>query len=205
MVDNSIIKRDFVEALYSRVDISKPTLEDVYEIKTYIRKWSLLVGVYADPNPDLNGIYKLVRGHSSNNIQDDDNWVQLFSSDYIDIGTRNYQTPTPPDPYSVNVGDTWTELHTGSHFRLLLYTYAGTFEDVFDDTFSKTSKRMWVETTSPGCEEEGLKTFTNSFDYTFDRDEDIYDEEFNTWDDTFDEPFGPNPRYFDVTFDLTFN
>lgn len=202
---NPLIKRDYIEALYERVDISKPTLQDLYELKTYIRKWSLLAGVYADPISGNNGIYKLVRGHSSNNIQDNDNWVLIHATD--NIGTVNYQTPDPPDPYSVNVGDTWTELSTGSHFRLLLYQYYGQFDDSFDDTFYYSSKRMWVETTSPGCIDEsiGLLTFTNSFDYTFDRDETIEDIEFNIWDLSFDTTFGVNHLFFDTTFDITFN
>lgn len=200
----SVSKLDFIKGLHSRVDISLKTLSDLYNLPTYLRKWKLIVGIHSDDNPVNNGNYQLIRGLNSNNIQDNLNWTRLSSSDG-DTGSVNYQTPLPPNPYSVNIGDSWTELSTGSHFRLVEIAYSSIFDDSFDDSFTDISKRYWIETTSPGCFEEGLKTFTNSFDYTFDRDEDIYDEEFNVWDNTFDVPFGPNPRYFDITFNITFN
>jgi len=134
----------------------------------------------------------------------------------------NYQTKTPPKPESVNVGDTWTELSTGSEFRLTEYEYRTPFSLAFDETFILQPIRYWVETTSP-VKPVFLQTFTNSFDETFDRDPNTYDsilsfstsfdwtfqktdevQEATLWDDTFDISFGDGHSTFDYTFSIIF-
>jgi hypothetical protein len=105
-----------------------------------------------------------------------------------ELFSKNYQTDNPPDVYKVRVGDNWFEKRTNSHFRLVQYHYNNEFDTTFDNTFSVTERRYWIETTSPPGTEHLLRTFRNSFDYTFDRCEECFEP--TVWDYTFDDKFG---------------
>lgn len=105
-----------------------------------------------------------------------------------ELFSKNYQTDTPPDVYMVRVGDNWFEKRTNSHFRLVQYHYNNEFDTTFDTTFSVTERRYWIETTSPPGTDHLLRTFRNSFEYTFDRCEECFEP--TVWGETFDNKFG---------------
>lgn len=69
-------KKDIIKSIHNRVDISVSTLIQLYGLKTYLRRWSLIVGVY-DDIVENNGNYQLIRGLSSNNLSDNNNWKKL--------------------------------------------------------------------------------------------------------------------------------
>lgn len=110
-----------------------------------------------------------------------------------ELFSKNYQTELSPNEYMVRVGDNWFEKRTNSHFRLVLYHYNNEFDTTFDHTFSVTKRRYWVETTSPPGTDHLLRTFRNSFDFTFDRCEWCFEP--TVWDETFDMKFGNKPIY----------
>ncbi len=192
-----IHKDDHILSIRKRVDISVQTFNELLSLPTFKRRWSISVGVYADSDSKRNGIYRLIRGHNSESIQDNNNWVKDR------IGSTNYQTEEPPNELEVNIGDTWTETSTNCEFRLIEYYYHGVFRNVFDTTFSITPKRYWVETTSPGAD-TFLRTFTNSFDYTFDRCIECGEQLDRPWDMTFDLTFGRNQTVWDRSFNKHF-
>lgn len=82
-------KYDLLKLLRTRSDITVETLSDLYAIKAYRRKWKVSVGVYDDPVPDNNGIYRLVKGRSSDDIKDNDNWEKLSGV----VGDKHYTYP----------------------------------------------------------------------------------------------------------------
>ena len=77
---NFASKYDFLKALRERVDISVRTLDEMHALKTFIRKWSMIVGVWNDPEPNNNGLYMLKYGKASTIISDNNNWNQILSA-----------------------------------------------------------------------------------------------------------------------------
>ncbi len=57
------------------VDISVATVEDRDGIMTYRRRWGMVVAVFDDG--DDTGLYELRRGHSSDVLGDNDNWINI--------------------------------------------------------------------------------------------------------------------------------
>ena len=81
-------KFDVVRALRLRSDISVPTVQDMYDIPTYRRKWGMIVAVYlggvledidTEEDVDLEDevFYWLNYGLSSTDIRDNGNWQLL--------------------------------------------------------------------------------------------------------------------------------
>ena len=67
-------KYDLLKHLRLSADISVPTLADLYALQTFRRKWGVSVYVYEDGAN--TGTYRLVKGHNSDNPQDNLNWVK---------------------------------------------------------------------------------------------------------------------------------
>jgi hypothetical protein len=70
-------KYDLLRHLRLSADISVPTLADLYALQTFRRKWGVSVYVYEDGAN--TGTYRLVKGHNSDNPQDNLNWVKDVS------------------------------------------------------------------------------------------------------------------------------
>ena len=117
-------KKDHLRDLRNRVDITVRTLNELFSIPTHARKWALRVGVYEDG--ENNGTYVLVRGHSSNVIKDNDNWVKK------DFFWKYYQDDTP-DPNKASIKDIWFRPITVNLFEIMVVD----------------NNNYWVETTSP--------------------------------------------------------
>jgi hypothetical protein len=75
-------KYDLLKILRTRSDITVKTLSDLYAIKAYRRKWMVTVGVYDDATPANNGLYQLIKGTSSDDIKDNENWVKDETLEY---------------------------------------------------------------------------------------------------------------------------
>jgi hypothetical protein len=87
-------KYDLLKHLRLSADISVPTLADLHALQTFRRKWGVSVCVYDD---GVNtGTYRLVKGESSDNPQDNLNWVKDTGGEETDpvamsaIGDRIY-------------------------------------------------------------------------------------------------------------------
>lgn len=76
-------KYDIIKDIRIRSDITVKTIDEMYAIKTYRRKWGMVVAVYdEDTDADIegggiNGLYQLVFEKSSDIISDNDNWDKL--------------------------------------------------------------------------------------------------------------------------------
>ena len=87
-------KYDLLRHLRLSADISVPTLADLYALQTFRRKWGVSVYVYEDGAN--TGTYRLVKGHNSDNPQDNLNWVKDTGGEETDpvamaaIGDRTY-------------------------------------------------------------------------------------------------------------------
>ena len=115
-------KYDLLRFIRLRSDITVRTKDELFGIKTYQRKWGMLVGVY-DEEP---GIYELSYGFSSTVISDNLNWknitpvrangiisggifiwlgglnFELIPTHYV-IGNKDYSLPS--EPFSSNTAD----------------------------------------------------------------------------------------------------
>ncbi len=73
-------KYDLIRKLRLMSDISVRSIDELYGIPTYRRKWGVLVAVYDDSDDDDDsdiGVYRLVYGLSSSDLKDNDNWEKL--------------------------------------------------------------------------------------------------------------------------------
>jgi len=86
-------KYDLLRHLRLSADISVPTLADLYALQTFRRKWGVSVYVYEDGAN--TGTYRLVKGHNSDNPQDNLNWVK-------DTGGGGYE---PKNSIEVDTGE----------------------------------------------------------------------------------------------------
>ena len=80
--------------LHLHVDITVPTITDLYALKVWQRRWKMIVGVYNDPIPAKNGHYSLEYNKVSVNLGDNDNWELLSSSTdkHLSFNINNKQT-----------------------------------------------------------------------------------------------------------------
>ncbi len=122
-------KEDHLRDLRRRVDITVRTIDELFSIPTFKRKWYIRVGVY-DDTPDNNGVYILVRGESSNNLKDNDNWVKQ------DWFWKYYQNETP-NPNEAKIKDIWYRPIDVKLFEVM----------------ELHGSKYWVETTSPGLDD----------------------------------------------------
>ncbi len=142
-------KYDLLKLLRTRSDITVKTLSDLHAIKAYKRKWMISVGVYDDPDDINNGLYMLIKGESSDDIKDNNNWVKYSDATGGDGPwdfSKNYQIYAP-DVNIVRIGDVWTNPVSLKEYRLV----------------EQDGERWWVETTSPRLIPAKL------FDHTFDK------------------------------------
>ena len=85
-------KYDLLKHFRLSADISVQTLADLYALQTFRRKWGVSVYVYEDGAN--TGTYRLVKGHNSDNPQDNLNWVK-------DTGGGGYE---PKNSIEVDTG-----------------------------------------------------------------------------------------------------
>ncbi len=117
-------RKDQLRDLRRRVDITVRTLNELFSLETFKRKWGIRAAVYDDN--DNNGTYVLTRGYSSNDIRDNDNWVKK------EWFWKYYQNETP-DPNEAKIKDIW--------FRPI---------DVkLFEVMELHGSNYWVESTSP--------------------------------------------------------
>jgi hypothetical protein len=75
-------KYDILKGLRLRADITVRTIAERDAIRTFRRRWGMVVAVYHnedenDVGIEHNGLYKLVHRHYSDVISDNENWVRL--------------------------------------------------------------------------------------------------------------------------------
>ena len=139
-----------LSSIRKRADITVETITDRDNIKTYKRKWRTVVGVYNDTNPANNGLYTLIRGKSSINISDNDNWEKL-----VDDGVRIHFASSPPDLNEITKGDKWIDTSTMKYYRCM----------EFDD--GTDVYKYWIETPIGGKGipgEDGVNEFVDLID-----------------------------------------
>jgi len=149
----SYTKKDQLRNLRQRVDITVRNLSELFSIPTFKRKWGIRVGVYDDGVN--NGSYVLIRGESSNDIRDNDNWVKK------DFFWKYYQDDTP-DPNKASIKDIWFRPITANLFEIMVVD----------------NNNYWVETTSPALKRHLLLIKAilteNSLYYWITEDEQYY-------------------------------
>ena len=94
-------KYDLLKGLRKRSDITVPTIDDLYAIKKYKRKWGMLVSVYQEIDVDADGseagVYELVYDLHSDDIGDNDNWRKLTTPH--DMDDPAYHRPSSEADY----------------------------------------------------------------------------------------------------------
>ncbi len=98
------------------VDISVPTVAYRDSIKTYRRRWGMVVAVFDDG--DDTGLYELRRGHSSDVLSDNENWLKAGGGECI--VTQDVLANTAAG--AIKVGDTVTEGTEFTDFVIQLLT-----------------------------------------------------------------------------------
>ena len=132
-------KYDLLKGLRKRSDITVPTIDDLYAIKKYKRKWGMLVSVYQEIDVDADGseagVYELVYDLYSDDIGDNDNWRKLTTPH--DMDDPAYHRPAEEADYGKLVG---SNAETGAiEFRVLKYK-----QDNTPDPNEADINAMWL-------------------------------------------------------------
>lgn len=91
-INHYLTNVDLNARIREKCDITVATLADRDALLTWRRKWSMIVGVYDDPDAANNTYYSLKYDQNSTDLADNDNWV-LLETDPVAmaaIGDRVY-------------------------------------------------------------------------------------------------------------------